>query len=210
MAKYLREIAKKGTNTAVGGENSSQKGKLNIDDVNDAPGNRDFAAKHTTQKWEDREGNGDDVFKGKTKQVKHGYKSPEDKKVYEATEEDEAPKKGKDEEDDEEDEDELNEAKCNMTEAGKMCEVHGDKDCSSNGKMPEAKPNGKRGMIIDKNKNIPFVNKKKSEALRKIYEGAKTKRMKNNKKMETEQAAPSDTPMKLSYPSDEVGQVGRV
>jgi len=30
-----------------------------------------------------------------------------------------------------------------------------------------------------------------------------------NKKVE-EQAAPADTPMKLTYPSDEVGQVGRV
>ena len=71
MAKYLREIAKKdvGTqkepNAAYGGKNTSKAGEVNIDNFNAAPGNRDFAAKHKTQEWQDRNGNGDEVFKGK-------------------------------------------------------------------------------------------------------------------------------------------------
>jgi hypothetical protein len=196
MSKLLREIVEKGS---IGGPHSSKKGKLDISDLNAAPGNNKFASKHETEKWEDRDGNGEDVFKGKTKEAK--YKKQKDS-VYEATEEDdEKPKKGKDKDDeknddDEDDEDGLSEAK------GMKCESCGSmaSSCGCGKSVPEAKP-GKRGMIVDK---------KKSENLRKVYEGAKTKRMKNSKKMETEQAAPSDTPMKLTYPSDEVGQVGRV
>ena len=87
MAKYLREIAKKDVGdsktpkAAVGGENTSEKGELNIDNLNAAPGNRDFAAKHKTQKWADRNGNGDEVFKGKTKEAKYQKQSDS---VYEA------------------------------------------------------------------------------------------------------------------------------
>jgi hypothetical protein len=213
MSKLLREIVEKGS---IGGPHSSKKGKLDISDLNAAPGNNKFASKHETEKWEDREGNGEDVFKGKTKEAK--YKKQKDS-VYEATEED-----------DEEDEDELDEAKSMM-----KCESCGNMSgsCGCGSSVPEAKP-GKRGMIVDK---------KKSETLKKVYEGAKVERMKRhieknekelghsakeseniawatlnkrgmlnnkNKKMKTEQAAPSDTPMKLTYPSDEVGQVGRV
>jgi hypothetical protein len=178
MSKLLREIVEKGS---IGGPHSSKKGKLDISDLNAAPGNNKFASKHETEKWEDREGNGEDVFKGKTKEAK--YKKQKDS-VYEANEET-----------DEENEDGLSEAK-NM-----KCESCGSySSCGCGKSVPEAKP-GKKGMIVDK---------KKSENLKKIYEGSKNKRMKNNKKMETEQAAPSDTPMKLTYPSDEVGQVGRV
>jgi Fe-S oxidoreductase len=225
MSKLLREIVEKGS---IGGPHSSKKGKLDISDLNAAPGNNKFASKHETEKWEDREGNGEDVFKGKTKEAK--YKKQKDS-VYEATEEDdEKPKKGEKKDDDEEDEDELDEAKSMM-----KCESCGNmsSSCGCGSSVPEAKP-GKRGMIVDK---------KKSEALKKVYEGAKVERMKRhieknekklghsakeseniawatlnkrgmlnnkNKKMKTEQAAPSDTPMKLTYPSDEVGQVGRV
>ena len=63
---------------------------------------------------------------------KHGYKKPQDAKIYEA--------------------------KCNMTEAGTMCEVHGDKACSSD-KVPEAGV-GKRGMIADKKKLQEVLTKK--------------------------------------------------
>jgi hypothetical protein len=45
-----------------------------------------------------------------------------------------------------------------MTEAGTMCEVHGDKDCSSD-KVPEAGV-GKRGMIADKKKLNEVLTKK--------------------------------------------------
>lgn len=224
MSKLLREIVEKGS---IGGPHSSKKGKLDISDLNAAPGNNKFASKHETEKWEDRDGNGEDVFKGKTKEAK--YKKQKDS-VYEATEENnENPKKGKDKDDEEDDEDGLSEAK------GMKCESCGSmaSSCGCGKSVPEAKP-GKRGMIVDK---------KKSENLRKVYEGAKVERMKRhieknekelghgakeseniawatlnkrgmlnnkNKKMKTEQAAPSDTPMKLTYPSDEVGQVGRV
>jgi hypothetical protein len=122
MAKYLREVTSK--KAAVGGENTSEKGEVNIDDLNASPGNRDFAAKHKTQKWADRNGNDDDVFKGKTKQVKHGYQSPEDQKVYESKS-----------------------MKCES--CGKMYESD---SCGCGGKsVPEAKP-GKKGMLVDKKK----------------------------------------------------------
>lgn len=51
----------------------------------------DFVDKHVTIKHKDRNGNGDDVFKGNTKYIKrkeerHGYDVDEDEKVYEETE----------------------------------------------------------------------------------------------------------------------------
>jgi hypothetical protein len=65
-----------------------------------------FADKHKIEQHADRVGNSDDVNVGYSmdKATRHGYKSGEDEKVYE-------------------------EAKCNMTEAGKMCETHGMKKC---------------------------------------------------------------------------------
>jgi hypothetical protein len=216
MAKYLREIAKKGSmntsHTEIGGENKSTNGELNVDDFNAAPGNRDFAKKHKTQKWEDRNGNGENVFNGKPehyilnskKEKKHGYMAGADKKVYEAKS--------------------MQCETCSRMYEGDSC------GCGKN--VPEAKP-GKKGMLMDK--------KKLNEVL-KISEGAKVDRMiahvkasekasgksdekaediayatankrgmldNKNKKMKTEQA-PADTPMKITYPSDEVGQVGRV
>ena len=52
----------------------------------------DFVDKHVTIKHKDRNGNGDDVFKGNTKKAdrkkeRHGYEPGEDEKVYEETEE---------------------------------------------------------------------------------------------------------------------------
>jgi hypothetical protein len=207
MAKYLREIAKKDVGdsktpkAAIGGENTSKSGELNIDDLNAAPGNRDFAAKHKTQKWEDRNGNDDKVFKGTTKQVdmtKHGYKAPADQKVYEA--------KG---------------MKCES--CGSMYEGE---SCGCGKSVPEA-GKGKKGMIYgDKKieegakvdrmvKHIKASEKaagKSEEKAENIAWATVNKRgMLNNKnKKMQEQAAPADTPMKLTYPSDEVGQVGRV
>lgn len=57
-------------------------------------GERKFIKKHSVEKTEDRMGNGDDLFKGKTKYVldpsskenRHGRGKGEDKKVYEAAE----------------------------------------------------------------------------------------------------------------------------
>jgi hypothetical protein len=284
MAKYLREIAEKGSiktsYTSTGGDNKSTSGELNIDNLNDAKGNRDFAAKHKTQKWEDRNGNGDEVFKGKTKEAKYQKQSAS---VYEA--------KG---------------MKCES--CGSMYEGE---SCGCGKSVPEAKP-GKKGMLVDKNvkeeveqinelsKNTmkSYVKKAldtsseksvsnlasrggyemgkapdddidagqkhdrkavvrsrgiqravnkltneetKTNTLRSVLEGAKVDRMVkhikasekaagksdekaeniawatvnkrgmlNNKNKKVEEQAPADTPMKITYPSDEVGQVGRV
>jgi hypothetical protein len=207
MAKYLREIAKKDVGdsktpkAAIGGENTSKSGELNIDNLNAAPGNRDFAAKHKTQKWEDRNGNGDDVFKGKTKEAKYQKQSDS---VYES--------KG---------------MKCES--CGSMYEGE---SCGCGKSVPEAKP-GKKGMIVDKKKLTEVLKisegakvdrmvahikasekasgKSEEKAENIAWATANKRGMLNNKnKKVEEQAAPADTPMKLTYPSDEVGQVGRV
>ena len=52
-----------------------------------APAEQDFVAHHDIQKFDDRSGNGDDVFKGTTKysldkETKHGHKKPVDSMVY--------------------------------------------------------------------------------------------------------------------------------
>lgn len=78
-----------------------------------------FADKHKIEQHADRVGNGDDVYQANNvaysmDKKKHGYKSGEDEKVYE-------------------------EAKCNMTEEGKLCEMHGMKACPSS-KMLKEKP----------------------------------------------------------------------
>jgi hypothetical protein len=206
MAKYLREIAKKGSMntsyTSTGGDNKSTEGALNIDNLNAAPGNRDFAAKHKTQKWEDRNGNGDDVFKGKTKQVdmtKHGYKSPADQKVYESKS--------------------MKCESCGNMYEGESC------GCGSKS-VPEA-GKGKKGMIYGDKKieegakvdrmvahikaSEKAAGKSEEKAENIAWATANKRGMLNNKnKKVEEQAAPADTPMKLTYPSDEVGQVGRV
>jgi hypothetical protein len=56
-----------------------------------SPDEQKFVDKHVTIKHSDRNGNGDDVFKGNTKTIKrkeerHGYDAGEDEKVYEETE----------------------------------------------------------------------------------------------------------------------------
>jgi len=56
-----------------------------------AEGEQDFVDKHVVIKHKDRNGNGDDLFKGKTKSVnrkkeRHGYDAGDDEKVYEETE----------------------------------------------------------------------------------------------------------------------------
>jgi uncharacterized protein YqgV (UPF0045/DUF77 family) len=108
--------------------------------------------------------------------------------------------------------------------------------CGCGGKsMPEAKP-GKKGMILgDKKmnestktlrtviegakvdrmvKHIKASEKaagKSDEKAKNIAWATVNKRgMLNNKNKKVEEQAPADTPMKLTYPSDEVGQVGRV
>jgi hypothetical protein len=66
----------------------------------------DFAASHSIEKHEDRVGNTDDLFNASN--IKRT--SPFGKTVKEAMEKEDA--------------------KCNMSEAGKMCAIHGKEDCS--------------------------------------------------------------------------------
>jgi hypothetical protein len=136
MAKPLRDIASKAPKEGkLSGVKKSTTEPEDISDFNASSGNQDFAKKHKVEKHSDRVGNDDGVYKAKVKQTdmsKHGYKKPQDAKIYEA--------------------------KCNMTEAGTMCEVHGDKACSSD-KVPEAGA-GKRGMIVDKKKLNEVLSKK--------------------------------------------------
>lgn len=128
MAKPLRDVAPKGV----------KKSKTEPADISDlvpdsASGNVDFAKKHKIEKHEDRAGNGDEVYNGKTKQVdmnKHGYKSPADQKVYEAS------------------------MKCES--CGKMYEGE---SCGCGSKVPQA-GNGKRGMLTDKKKLDEVLTKK--------------------------------------------------
>jgi hypothetical protein len=64
---------------------------------------------------------------------------------------------------------ELDEAKCNMTEAGKMCEVHGMKDCK--------KSSGKK-LLLDKDikeKTMTAAEKKKEESLKDKYDDSDMK-----------------------------------
>ena len=64
---------------------------------------------------------------------------------------------------------ELDEAKCNMTEAGKMCEVHGMKDCK--------KSSGKK-LLLDKDikeKTMTAAEKKKEESLKNKYDDSDMK-----------------------------------
>ena len=216
MAKPLRDVAPKGVK-------KSKTGPADISDLvpDSASGNVDFAKKHKIEKHEDRAGNGDEVYNGKTKQVdmtKHGYKAPADKKIYEA--------------------------KCNMTEAGTMCEVHGNKDCSSD-KVPEAGV-GKRGMLADKKKLDEVLTKKTPvsnvidgfvHSKNKMFKGdSKNQRIKRalgafydkhpeksvkedlampmleggKKKKTQKESAPGDTPMR--FPSGNVGDsdTGRI
>jgi hypothetical protein len=118
-----------------------------------------------------------------------------------------------------------------------MCEACGTmyegESCGCGKAMPEAKP-GKKGMIVDKKKLSEMLKisegakvdrmvkhikasekaagKSEEEAENIAWATANKRGMLNNKnkKKVQEQAAPADTPMKLTYPSDEVGQVGRV
>lgn len=116
MAKQLKDILKGVKASKV------EKGSLGKDPGVDyepkAGDEQKFVAKHATEKHADRVGNDEDVFDaGEVKydlnfkdEKRHGRKKGDDKKVYEATEKEDT--------------------KCNMSEAGTMCEVHGKADCS--------------------------------------------------------------------------------
>jgi len=115
MAKFLKDIVKP-KSTKVTNDLGSYAPKSGDE--------QDFVKKHEIEKHDDRNGNGDDVFKGKTKYVldkpeekRHGYKKPEDAKVNES-------KKAED-------------VSCNHTPAGTKCPVHEMADCTGSKTIKE-------------------------------------------------------------------------
>lgn len=126
MAKPLRNIVGKDTN--LKGVKSSKVEKTDLSDWEKSPDGRRFAGKHTIEKHVDRVGNGEEDYKGNTKEAPF----PKQKaSVYEAS--------------------------CNMTEAGKMCEVHGTKAC------PTGSKKDKKRLLLDK-KDIQEVLSKSNTA----------------------------------------------
>jgi hypothetical protein len=113
MAKTLKQILDGVKSSKI--KNKDILGtKPGVDYSPKAGDERKFADKHEIEKHADRVGNGDDIYQGTnvkysmdTSQMKNfGHSKDEDEKVYEET-------------------------KCNMSEAGTMCEVHGMKKCPS-------------------------------------------------------------------------------
>lgn len=164
MAKQLKDI--------LNGVKASKKmsGTLGkdpgVDYMPKAGDEAKFAGKHEIEKHEDRVGNKDDVYNGtdvkpkSNKEANKGHNKGEDQKVYEATIK--------------------SEAKCNMTEAGTMCPVHGMNECSS------MKP------IKEDEKDVPFKGpydkKQDQKAMDKnVAKNAARKAMKTMTKEEVEQ-----------------------
>lgn len=93
MAKSLKDIldgVKK--SKVVPGSTGTDPG---VDYAPKSKSEQDFVAQHSTEKHEDRVGNGDDVYKGTTKysmdkEEKHGHKKVKDKKVYDKVSEETA------------------------------------------------------------------------------------------------------------------------
>lgn len=88
MAKPLKDILAGVKKSKV--EPGSTGDEPGVDYAPKAKAEQDFVKKHSTEKHEDRVGNGDDIYKAsniKHSQVadtKHGYKNPEDKGVNES------------------------------------------------------------------------------------------------------------------------------
>ena len=123
MAKQLKDVlagvkASKRIKTVLGKDPG-------VDYRPKAKDEADWADKHEIERHEDRVGNGDDVYQATNvkyslaspKEDKHGMERPKDKKVYEAKE--------------------TEEATCNESPAGKMCPVHGIKECSYSSRLRE-------------------------------------------------------------------------
>lgn len=93
MAKPLKDIlAGVKKSKVVPGSTGKDPG---VDYAPKAKADQDFVAQHSTEKHEDRVGNGDDVYKGTTKYVldspkeaKHGHKKVKDSAVYDQVKED--------------------------------------------------------------------------------------------------------------------------
>jgi hypothetical protein len=147
MAKQLKDIlAGAKASKVVPGSTGNDPG---VDYAPKAPAEQDFVKKHAVEKHADRVGNGDDVYQAtnvkhslaKAGEERHGHKTPKDKKVYEAKEED----------------------KCNMTAEGTACPVHEMADCSKQKPLKEvlSKKAGAGEWISDfqKSDNPKFAGK---------------------------------------------------
>ena len=89
MTKHLRQIVEKeniqGKDTKLKGVKSSKEEPMDISDLNDSPGNQKFAKDHKIEKHADRVGNGEEDYKGSTKQKlgdRHGHVGEKSKKTY--------------------------------------------------------------------------------------------------------------------------------
>ena len=161
MAKQLKDILK--------GVQASKlsKGSLGKDPGVDyqpkAGDEARFADKHMVQKHENRAGNKDDVFNAtnikyalddKKKEPRHGRKKGDDQDVYEAVEKENT--------------------KCNMSEAGTMCEVHGMANCKKVKPLTEKDEDEKEDSSSDASKTDKDVDDfvSMSSNLKKRIEGA--------------------------------------
>lgn len=133
MAKSLKDI--------LAGVKSSKTEPMDLKDLAMSPeGNKaelDFAAKHKIEKHADRAGNGDEIYKGKTK--KTDFKRQSDS-VYEM-------------------------AMCNHTTEGTYCEAHGKTACPTEDDVNKNKPmTDKKGRqyIADKKmtEEIEYIEEK--------------------------------------------------
>lgn len=150
MAKSLKDILAGVKSSKVrAGSTGTEPG---VDYDPKAPAEQDFVAKHKTEVHADRVGNGDDVYKGKTKEAK--YKK-QDAKVYEETEAS----------DDEESEPVAEAAECNHTESGDNCPVHGECACDEGkGKKLRLLLGGKKkSSVSEETEKSDKKDKKKTE-----------------------------------------------
>ena len=202
MAKPLNDILK--------GVKKSTVSKLTtgkdpgVDYADKMPDTRDYVAKHSIEKHDDRVGNEPDVYSGakqtpvSKKQKNHGYDSDSDQKVYEAA----------------------------------MCEACMSENCSCDDKDDRPKGKGKKGkeLLLDlakkslKERKMTADDKSDEAALKKKYDDSEMKQSMikqygpergeqiyfatiRKKAMKSEQA-PADTA--IQTPSTMVGDTGRV
>ena len=130
MSNQLKDILKlahdrlKGVHSAQTSAGSTGKDP-GVDYKPKAGDEDEYVAKHSVEKWDDRYGNPDH-----SQNVKYSLDTPQNKRMgndHEKSKKDYFVPEAK----------EVEETKCNMSEAGKMCEVHGMKDCSSMKKINE-------------------------------------------------------------------------
>jgi hypothetical protein len=217
MVKTLRDIAPKkqvlgDVDGKLKGVKSSKTAPMNLDAWEKMPDSRDFIAKHEVETHADRVGNGDDVYKGKTKEAKYMRPSneklkndPYDKNmgVYEAKEDDEDDEEDGEGAGDNENEDEdLDEASCNHTSEGVMCEVHGMKEC--NMESCDDKPMAGRNLKNKNGKQLLLDKSKKKMAEANMF--VKTKSVFD--KVKDKVNSPADPKSHITNPVQQIDEIG--